>query len=589
MIKMSTPLLNVVDWTVKFNTKDGLLFANQDINLKIFPKQIVGLMGFSGCGKSVLARSIIGTHSGENKESKIFYKDKRIDNLSSRKKKQYKQRDLMLISQENLSALDPLLTPISVIKSQWKRVNRYQFAEKNESVMLSFDSIAEREASKWIEKTSLDNLLEYSNCCTDLKSPLTKEMNKSIGKFSGGMMQTLLLTQVLISKPELVICDETTTGMDVTLQKTIFDLLSSLVHSDEYPTSLLLITHDFDLLAEYCDYIYLMDDGKIITHDPKNEMLKDSKVKKGVPGQRKFSFTDEDMNNKFIYNISSLDNNKILNGYNAKLSEPVKVLSIEELNVYSDSKNRQHILKNISLDLGSNEWLGIVGESGSGKTTLLRTIKGIYRNITIEGDISFLHESIHHIHNTDKNRGVQYINQNVTSSFNPLFNTQEIIEEYSLGVKENGNNKVRQDLLYNMLEKIGLKGEYLKRIPASRDFSGGQKQLIAWARAFFTIYSMLQDGVPNHHLLLLLDEPFSNLDIRIQRILKSNLMKLKGIIPLILVSHDLHRVVEICDRMIIMKKGVIVEQIECNQFFDPNRSHSEYTQRLVESLPNVLN
>ena len=134
MSKNSVPLLDVVDWTVKFNTKNGLFVANQDINLKIYPRQIVGLMGFSGCGKSVLARSIIGNYTGANIKSKISYKGRRIDNLSVREKNQYKQRDLMLISQENLSALDPLLTPLSVIKSQWKRINRYKLAEKSDSV-----------------------------------------------------------------------------------------------------------------------------------------------------------------------------------------------------------------------------------------------------------------------------------------------------------------------------------------------------------------------------------------------------------------------------------------------------------------------
>ena len=593
----NTPLLKIENWSVQFysdNSTNKRFFANNKVNIEIYPNQIVGLMGHSRCGKSVLARSIIGIPQGAiDQTGKIFFKGKRIDCVSSREKCALRHRELMLINQENLSALDPLWTPIMVMKSQWKKVNRnkiirdaFQYKGQLLKTLSRIDKKASSDTEKWIKKVELLNMLPKESQDGDpLRNP--------VGIYSGGMIQTLLLAQILISDPEMIICDETTTGMDVTLQKRIFDLLQEFVKersSIDNHKALLLITHDFDLIAEYCDYIYVMGKGEITNHGRKDEMLQacDKGITVRPSLHRKLEFKDEALKIFVRGKDNEPANDKSISPlYNGRINDMNNpILKIKNLNI-SDINGQHHILRNISFEAYAGEWIGLVGESGSGKTSLLKVIKGIHQNLRIiDGEIEISGESASY-GRKKLNRSVQLIPQNVNTSFNPWFDALETITEYwPLSIKAGKGNLMKSELGF-LLGELGIEFGELHQLPSTRVFSGGRRQLLAWARAFWSLNKMAEADNGYSRCLLLLDEPFSNLDSVIQRVIINYLIKLKGKLALILVSHNLHRVMELCERILVIKKGEIIERTNNIEILNTRVEHDEYTNSLISALPNV--
>lgn len=385
-------------------------------------------------------------------------------------------------------------------------------------------------------------------------------------QLSGGQRQRIMIAIAIANNPDLLIADEPTTALDVTVQTEILKLLQSL--QKKYQMSILFITHDLTIVRQISDRVCVMYNGDIketgntkeIFNNPQDDYTKH--LLSSEPEERELFY---DKNGKNI--ITGKDLNITFNT-KVKVAGRNKTLSIKAVN-------------NISLNLQEGETLGIVGESGSGKTTLGQTLLRLVdreSNTEISGDINFFDDKIDKLSRKQfkpfRNQ-MQIVFQDPYASLNPRLSVKQIIEEGLIVAQNIKNKNERLDKIENIMNEVGLEPSSMQRFP--HEFSGGQRQRIAIARSFVL-----------NPKFVLLDEPTSALDLSIQKQILELLLQLQSNYKTtyIFISHDLRVIRSISHNLIVMKDGSILEQGEAKNIL--NNPQNDYTKNLIKSAFEIV-
>ena len=527
---MSSPLLSIIDLSIAFKT--GQHSQNQvvdAISFDINEQETVALVGESGSGKSVTALSILRLLSKERviyPSGDIIFEDKSLLHASEKELRKIRGNEISMIFQEPMVSLNPLHT---VEKQLYEVLSLHRGMRRNE---------ARSEILQYLDRVGIK----------DPKSKLASYPHQ----LSGGERQRVMIAMAILTHPKLLIADEPTTALDVSVQGQIIELLKEL--KKELNMSMLFISHNLGIVKKLADKVAVMRDGQLVEFNNK---------------QRIFLRPQQEYTQTLLNSQPS--------GEPVPLPDtPGILLNVNHLNVEVVTQKRlfnskkKKIVDNIGFAVYQGETVGIVGESGSGKST---TILAILRLIKSKGDILF---DSHPIQNLSGKKllpfrsRIQVVFQDPFSSLNPRFNVEQIISEGLMTHKKLTKTEQEQAVIDIMLE-VGLDPEMRFRYP--NEFSGGQRQRIAIARAL-----ILQPE------LLILDEPTSSLDHTIQKQIINLLKSLqeKHHFSYLFISHDLALVYSICHQIVVMKDGKIVEQgSRENVFYKPE---SEYTKVLLSFL-----
>ena len=527
---MSSPLLSIIDLSIAFKT--GQHSQNQvvdAISFDINEQETVALVGESGSGKSVTALSILRLLSKERviyPSGDIIFEDKSLLHASEKELRKIRGNEISMIFQEPMVSLNPLHT---VEKQLYEVLSLHRGMRRN---------VARGEILQYLDRVGIK----------DPKSKLASYPHQ----LSGGERQRVMIAMAILTHPKLLIADEPTTALDVSVQGQIIELLKEL--KKELNMSMLFISHNLGIVKKLADKVAVMQDGQIVEFNNK---------------QRIFLRPQQEYTQTLLNSQPS--------GEPVPLPDtPGILLNVNHLNVEVVTQKRlfsskkKKIVDNIGFAVHQGETVGIVGESGSGKST---TALAILRLIKSKGDILF---DSHPIQNLSGKKllpfrsRIQVVFQDPFSSLNPRFNVEQIISEGLMTHKKLTKTEREQAVIDIMLE-VGLDPEMRFRYP--NEFSGGQRQRIAIARAL-----ILQPE------LLILDEPTSSLDHTIQKQIINLLKSLqeKHHLSYLFISHDLALVYSICHQIVVMKDGKIVEQGSREKvFYTPE---SEYTKVLLSFL-----
>ena len=536
-------LVEIDNLQVKFNTDSGEVNAVNGISFNIKKGETLALVGESGSGKSVTARGIIrllAENAVISDQTSIKFNGTNINSYSEKEYQNIRGKNISMIFQEPMSSLNPIYT----IENQISEVLKIH--------------------GKFSDKELKDKCLEL------LKQVQIPEPESRLSQYphqlSGGQRQRIMIAIAIANNPDLLIADEPTTALDVTVQTEILKLLQSL--QTKYQMSILFITHDLTIVKQISDRVCVMYNGKIKeTGDTKEifENPKDDYTKHLLSSEPKERDLFYDKNGKNI--ITGEDLNITFNT-KVKVRGRNKTLSI-------------HAVNNISLNLKEGETLGIVGESGSGKTTLGQTLLRLVdreSNTEISGDIHFFDDKIDHLSRKQfkpfRNQ-MQIVFQDPYASLNPRLSVKQIIEEGLVVAQNIKNKKERLDKIENIMNEVGLEPSSMQRFP--HEFSGGQRQRIAIARSFIL-----------NPKFVLLDEPTSALDLSIQKQILELLLQLQSNhkTTYIFISHDLRVIRSISHNLIVMKDGSILEQGEAKNIL--NNPKNDYTKNLIKSAFEIV-
>ena len=538
-----TNLVEIENLQVKFNTDSGEVNAVNGISFNIKKGETLALVGESGSGKSVTARAIIrllAENAIISDQTSIKFNGTNINSYSEKEYQNIRGKNISMIFQEPMSSLNPIYT----IENQISEVLKIH--------------------GKFSDKELKEKCLEL------LKQVQIPEPESRLSQYphqlSGGQRQRIMIAIAIANNPDLLIADEPTTALDVTVQTEILKLLQSL--QQKYQMSILFITHDLTIVRQISDRVCVMYNGKIketgitkeIFENPKDDYTKH--LLSSEPKERDLYY---DKNGR---SILSGENLNVTFNTKVKVSGRNKVLSINAVN-------------NISLDIKEGETLGIVGESGSGKTTLGQTLLRLVdreSNTDVEGEIKFFDDRIDHLSRKQfkpfRNQ-MQIVFQDPYASLNPRLSVKQIIEEGLIVALNMKDKNERLNKIENIMNEVGLEPSSMLRFP--HEFSGGQRQRIAIARSFVL-----------NPKFVLLDEPTSALDLSIQKQILELLLQLQKNhkTTYIFISHDLRVIRSISHNLIVMKDGSILEQgVAKNILTNPQ---NDYTKNLIKSAFDII-
>ena len=536
-------LVEIENLRVKFNTDSGIVNAVNGISFNIKKGETLALVGESGSGKSVTARGIIrllANNAVLSNETKITFDGKNINTYSEKEYQKIRGKKISMIFQEPMSSLNPIYTIENQISEVLKIHDKYSDTKLKEKCLELLKQVQIPEPES--------RLSQYPH------------------QLSGGQRQRIMIAIAIANNPDLLIADEPTTALDVTVQTEILKLLQNL--QKNYQMSILFITHDLTIVRQISDRVCVMYNGDIketgntkeIFNNPQDDYTKH--LLSSEPEERELFY---DKNGKNI--ITGKDLNITFNT-KVKVAGRNKTLSIKAVN-------------NISLNLQEGETLGIVGESGSGKTTLGQTLLRLVdreSNTEISGDINFFDDKIDKLSRKQfkpfRNQ-MQIVFQDPYASLNPRLSVKQIIEEGLIVAQNIKNKNERLDKIKNIMNEVGLEPSSMQRFP--HEFSGGQRQRIAIARSFIL-----------NPKFVLLDEPTSALDLSIQKQILELLLQLQSNYKTtyIFISHDLRVIRSISHNLIVMKDGSILEQGEAKNIL--NNPQNDYTKNLIKSAFEIV-
>lgn len=519
-------LLDIKNLSIGFVDTKPIQMVVDNISFQVDQGEILGIVGESGSGKSMTALSIMGLlkDSAKITNGEIIIEGDNLLSMSEKQRRSYLGKEIAMVFQEPMTSLNPVMK-----------------IGEQVSEMLALHTTLSRKEQK---KKTLDALLKVGlNNPEDL-------YNKYPHELSGGMRQRVMIAMAMICKPKLLIADEPTTALDVSVQAQILSLLKKM--NKEYGVSIILISHDLGVIRTMCERTIVMAEGKIVEQGLVEDIFKNPK---------------EDYTKKLIDAVPSIHKKRakeagIVTSLAIDHDKTTKMLSVEEVNIYYYQNGRlrrgekKQIVKQASFYINMGEVVGIVGESGSGKSTLARAIAGL--NTLYDGEI------------TCGEARPQMVFQDPYSSLNQAKRIGWILEE-PLKIKGGFSKEERKHLVSEKLIEVGLSEEVGRRYVYQ--LSGGQRQRVCIAAAL-----MLQSK------FIILDEAVSALDVTIQRQILDLLMELKEKhnLTYLFISHDMNVIHEICDRVIVMNNGEIVEQGNTKDIFlEPK---DEYTKKLLDAV-----
>ena len=523
-------VLQVQDLNVAFSQDGRQVDAVRGVSFEVARGEVVALVGESGSGKSVTAMSSVALLGANAKVTgSIRYNGQQMVGATADLLQQVRGNEISFIFQEPMTSLNPLHT----IEKQLR-----------ESIELHQDA---RQSLTGAEiEARIIALLER----VGLPDPASR-LGAYPHQLSGGQRQRVMIAMALANGPELLIADEPTTALDVTIQAQILDLLMLLKQQDGM--GMLFITHDLGIVRQIADRVCVMQDGKIVETGPTKDIF-------NAP---QHSYTQKLLNAHSVGAPQPFDPSAslIAEAKNAKIWFPI------QRGVLKRTVGHVKAVNDVSLTLRAGETIGIVGESGSGKSTLAMAIM---RLISFQGKIAFDGRDIGALKTRDLRalrKDMQIVFQDPYGSLSPRMTCAQIIAE-GLGVHGTPSGRSQEDLVDEILQEVGLDPEMQHRYP--HEFSGGQRQRIAIARAMVM-----------RPKLVVLDEPTSALDMTVQvQIvdLLRNLQKAHGLAYLF-ISHDLRVVRAMSHSVIVMKEGDVVEHGPVSDVFEAPKT--QYTRGLM--------
>ena len=583
--KSSEPLLDIKHLSLSFPSRINSFIALDDIDLSLSRAEILGVVGESGSGKSVLALSIMGLLPGTAQlgpKSSIQYHSQQkgvceLNRLSEPALRSIRGNEITMIFQEPMSSLNPVIT------CGW------QIAEV---------LVLHRGCSAQQARNSVIKLLD------EVQLPNPAEIYRRYPhELSGGQKQRVMIAMAMACKPALLIADEPTTALDVTVQAGILRLLEQL--RDEYDTSVLFITHDLGVVAEIADRVLVLKNGELVEQGPVYDLFSrpahpytkgliacrprlDMKLRR-LPTIAEFMPDDRHSQKPGIYH--SVGQALLLNAEptSETISKRIKPLQGKALlrvrNLCVEFPVRRGLglgkrdaraviaVDDVSFEVFPGETVGLVGESGCGKTTIGRCILGLLEPKS--GEIVFEGKRIGDMTSRELRRYrtvVQILFQDPYSSLNPRMSVGAAIMEPMEAHQLYGGHKLRRARALHLLNLVGMDASAFHRYP--HEFSGGQRQRIGIARAL-----SLNPG------FIVCDESVSALDVSIQAQVLNLFNDLKDELGFtaLFISHDLSVVKFIADRILVMRQGKLVEMGYSDALFE--RPKEEYTRKLINAIP----
>ena len=528
---MPEPLLSVRNLGTQFQTPGGQIDAVKDTSFDIDPGKTLALVGESGSGKSVTALSILqllpyplARHPGGS----VTFKGRELMGAEQAVLRDVRGDEISMIFQEPMTSLNPLHTVE-------KQVNETLILHKGLS----------REAAR-------RRTLELLDLVGIPDAP--KRLGAYPHELSGGQRQRVMIAMALANEPDLLIADEPTTALDVTIQAQILKLLKEL--QSRFGMAMLLITHDLTIVRKMADHVCVMTGGEIVEQGPVDDIFE----RPQHPYTRKLLAAEP----KGAPLVAPADAPVVMAGDDVKVYFPIKK------GILKRTVDHVRAVDGISVTVREGHTLGVVGESGSGKTTLGLAL---LRLVSSQGEIRFHDRTIQGLKSGDLRplrREMQIVFQDPFGSLSPRLSVGQIVEEglkvHDLG----GTADEREALIVDALAEVGLDPESRHRYP--HEFSGGQRQRIAIARAM-----VLKPR------FLVLDEPTSALDMSVQAQIVDLLRDLqaKHQLAYLFISHDLRVVRALADEVLVMRDGKVMEQGPAERIFDA--PEHPYTQALMKA------
>ncbi len=528
---MSETLLNIDDLSVRFATQQGSVDAVRHVSFDINKRQTVALVGESGSGKSVTALSIMRLHDEQSVSypgGAIRFEGENLLQLDSEAMRHYRGKKIAMIFQEPMTSLNPVHTI---------------GAQLTESLLVH---------------EPLDKVEAEKQCIALLQRVGIREPQKRLRDFphmlSGGQRQRVMIAMALACGPELLIADEPTTALDVTIQRQILELLMDI--QQERGLSILLITHDLNLVRHYADHVCVMNDGEIVEQNATDALF-------AAPQHDYTQYLLASEPDQRIATVTP-DSETIISASHIKCYFPITK------GFFNRKVGEVRAVDDVDIQLRKGETLGIVGESGSGKTTLGLAL---LRLVESQGVINFRGHTISDYREKQMRplrRYFQVVFQDPFSSLSPRMTVDQILSEGLLLHFPHMDKAARQKKIADTLREVGMDTDVLWRYP--HEFSGGQRQRIAIARTM-----VLEPE------LVLLDEPTSALDVSVQKQVLTLLADLqqKHNLSYLFISHDLRVVRAMSHRVMVMRAGKVVEAGDIEAVFDHPRQ--DYTRELAKA------
>jgi peptide/nickel transport system ATP-binding protein len=545
---MTSAILSVANLRVAYprQSQSATIWAVDDVSFALQPGEKMGLVGESGCGKSTLGRAIMRLlPEGSQVEGKAIFEGKSVFELNKTELRQFRGEVVALVFQDPMTRLDPLMT-IGDHCLETIKAHQPQLA-KSAAKELALETLATVKipASRW---------RQYPH------------------EFSGGMRQRVAIALALLLNPKVIVADEPTTSLDVTVSAEILTELTRLC--SERNMALLLISHDLAMVGEYCDRLAVMYQGKMVETGDVKSILEhpEHEYTKSLLDAALHLQAIEDNQAAEIINPAA----PILEVKNLQQHFTLETNFIQQL----FTKDKASVIKavdDLSFELYPGEILGLVGESGCGKSTLSRTILQLLK--PTRGSVTFLGQDLTSLSPQamrSQRRQLQMIFQDPHACLNPLMTVGESIADPLLIHKLATSTEAKQQVA-TMLEKVGLTptAEYYQRYP--QELSGGQQQRVAIARALIT-----------KPKLIICDEPVSMLDATVQTQVLDLMLALKAEFDLtyLFITHDLWVARFFCDRIAVMNAGKIVEIDTTEKIF--TQAQHPYTQKLLTAAPLLI-
>ena len=576
-------LLEIKNLVTEFKTDDELVKAVNDISFTLARGETIGIVGESGSGKSVTSLSVmrlIPNPPGKISGGEIIFHSREkgatdLLKLSEKEMREIRGNEIAMIFQEPMTSLNPVFTCGSQVMEAIMLHQKTNKQEAKEKTIALF---------KEVQLPRPESIFDaYPH------------------QISGGQKQRVMIAMAMSCNPSILIADEPTTALDVTVQKTILDLMLKL--QTEHDMGIMFITHDLGVIAELADKVVVMYKGKIVEQGPVMEIFANpqhpytkgllacrpplDRRLKWLPTVADFMGTDESGNIvEKAHTISEVLNKAIVTKEERDVAHKTlyakePILTIKNLKTYfpiksgffGKTKDYVKAVDDVSFDVYPGETLGLVGESGCGKTTLGRTILRLIEPTA--GDIIFKGKNLVQLNNEDMRavrKDLQIIFQDPYSSLNPRITIGEAIMEPMQVHKILANDKERKGKVLELLKRVNMEEKHFYRYP--HEFSGGQRQRICIARALALSPQFI-----------ICDESVSALDVSIQAQVLNLLNELKRDFHFtyIFISHDLSVVKFMSDRMVVMNKGKVEEMGDADAICD--NPQTEYTQKLISAIP----
>jgi peptide/nickel transport system ATP-binding protein len=525
------PAVDIRDLDVTFSTDGGDVHAVRDVSVQVQPGEVLAIVGESGSGKTVTARTILGLiPETASVHGALYLGGDDVVTLSAARMRELRGTRAAMIFQEPSTALNPVF-PVGWQLAEGLRAHGKVTAQQ-----------ARRRAVEMLQKVGIPDA--------------ARRVNDYPHQFSGGQKQRIVIAMALALEPDVIIADEPTTALDVTVQAEILELLRDL--RAEFGTAIVLITHNMGVVADLADRVAVMFDGELIETAPVRELFASPKheyTKKLLAAVPRLELTDRPQ-------VAATD-------------EPAVVAAEHLIIEYPGRLGRKafRAVDDVSFEIRPGEVLGLVGESGSGKTTIGRAIAGLTR--VSGGSLRVLGTEMLGVRERSfrpKRRDLGFVFQDPATSFNPLLTIAQCVAEPLIvhGIAKDAQDA--RDRVDELLAAVQLPGEYGDRFP--HELSGGQRQRASLARA-----------VALDPKLLIADEPTSALDVSVQaRVLElfGEVQERFGFATLF-ITHDLAVVDLLAHRVVVLHHGRIAEQGHTKDVL--GSPSDPYTQRLLDSLP----